>query len=86
MTYGPYEMNVIVKLFGTLGRNLSGYNHERGMDVQIRDGAMVRDILAHLEIQGVKGLIVAAEGRLLKPEDELESGGSIQIFQSVFGG
>jgi sulfur carrier protein ThiS len=79
-------MKVIVKLFGTLGQSLPGYDHERGMDVQIRDGATVRDILAHLEIQGVKGLIVAAEGRLLKPENELESGSSVQIFQSVFGG
>jgi sulfur carrier protein ThiS len=79
-------MKVIVKLFGTLGQHLPGYNHEWGMDVLIRDGATVKDLLAHLEVRGPKGLIVAAEGRLLKPEDELESGGSVQIFQSVFGG
>lgn len=79
-------MNVAVKLFGTLGQVVPGYDFNRGMNVEISDGARVRDLLAHLGIHGAKGIIVAGEGKLLKPEDELENGGSVQIFQSVFGG
>ena len=79
-------MNVTVKLFGTLGQFIPRYDHDRGINVQISDGARLRDLLAHLEIHGAKGIIVAREGKLLKPEDELENGGSVQIFQSVFGG
>ena len=79
-------MNVAIKLFGTLVQHFPGYDPEVGMDVQIPDGARVNDLLAHLGIQGSKGFIVAAESRLLKEEDELEDGSSIQIFQSVFGG
>jgi sulfur carrier protein ThiS len=56
------------------------------MDVQIPDGARVKDLLVHLGIQGSKGFIVAAEGSLLKADDELENRGPVQIFQSVFGG
>jgi len=79
-------MNVNVKLFGTLGDQLPGYDPERGIDVDIPDGARVKDLLANLEIHGTKGVIVAAEGRLLKPDEVMENGGSVQIFQSVFGG
>ena len=79
-------MNVAVKLFGTLGQHFPGYDPEVGMDVQIPDGARAKDLLAHLGIQGSKGFIVAAEGSLLTADDELENGGSVQIFQSVFGG
>ena len=78
-------MNVAVKLFGTLGQYIPEYDHDRGANVQISDGSRVRDLLAHLEIHTCKGLIVAAKGKLLKPEDKLENG-SVQIFQSVFGG
>lgn len=79
-------MNVAVKLFGTLVQHLPGYDPEAGMDVQIPDGARVKDLLVHLGILGSKGFIVAAKGRLLKPDDELENGDSVQIFQSVLGG
>ena len=79
-------MNVTVKLFGTLGQHLPGHDHERGMDVQIPDGARVRDLLAQIGIHGPKGFMVAAKGKPLKQHDELESGDSVQIFQSVFGG
>lgn len=80
------EMNVTVKLFGTLGDHLPGYDPDRGIDVDIPDGTRVKDLLAHLEIHRTKGVIVAANGKLLKPDEVIENGGSFQIFQSVFGG
>jgi molybdopterin synthase sulfur carrier subunit len=79
-------MKVTVKLFGNLGQHFPGYDPEVGMDVQIPDGARVKDLLVHLGTQGSKGLIVAAEGSLLRADDELENRGPVQIFQSVFGG
>jgi|APSaa5957512622_1039677.scaffolds.fasta_scaffold20360_3 sulfur carrier protein ThiS len=79
-------MNITVTLFGTLGQHLPGDNRTQGMDVDIPDGTRMKDLLAHLGMRAPKGVIAASEGRLLKEEDELENGSSVQIFQSVFGG
>jgi len=79
-------MKVKVKLFGILGQRFPGYYHEQGMDVEIPDGARVKDLLAHLEISKSFGGVVAVEGKLLADAVKLENGAEVNIFQSVFGG
>lgn len=79
-------MNVAVKLFGTLGQHIPEYDRDCGINIEISDGAKVKDLLDHIKIHGTKGIIVVAEGKLLKPEDKLGDSCSVQIFQSVFGG
>jgi len=79
-------MKVRVKLFGTLGKRFPGYHHEQGMDVEILDGARVKDLLAHLEISKSSGGVVAAEGKLLAENTRLSNGADVSIFQSVFEG
>ena len=79
-------MRVNVKLFGTLGQRFPGYQHEQGMEVEIPDGARVKDLLAHLEISKSFGGVVAVEGRLLTEDAILENGAEVNVFQSVFGG
>ncbi|MBW1705359.1 MAG: MoaD/ThiS family protein [Deltaproteobacteria bacterium] len=79
-------MKLKVKLFGTLGKRFPGYHHERGMDVEIPDGARVRDLLAHLNISKSFGGVVAVEGKLLAENAILGNGAEVNIFQSVFGG
>ena len=56
------------------------------MDVEIPDGARVKDLLAHLEISKSFGGVVAMEGKLLAEYGKLENGAEVNIFQSVFGG
>jgi sulfur carrier protein ThiS len=79
-------MKVRVKLFGTLRQHFPGYNPEQGIDVEIPDGARVRDILAHLEISESQGGIVAVRGRIMNADDKLGEWDSMHIFQPVFGG
>ena len=79
-------MKVLVKLFGTLGKRVPGYHHEQGMDVEIPDGAKVKDLLAHLKISKSFGGVVAVEGKLLAGDARLGNGAEVNIFQSVFGG
>ena len=79
-------MKIRVKLFGILGQRFSGYHHEQGMDVEIADGARVKDLLAHLEISKSFGGVVAVEGKLLTEDARLDNGAEVNIFQSVFGG
>ena len=79
-------MKVRVKLFGILGQRFPGYHHEQGMEVEIPDGARVKDLLAHLKFSKSFGGVVAVEGKLLTEDVRLGNGAEVNIFQSVFGG
>ena len=79
-------MKVKVRLFGILGQRFPGYHHEQGMEVEVSDGARVKDLLAHLEISKSLGGVVTAEAKLLPEDARLDDGAEVNIFQSVFGG
>ncbi len=79
-------MKIKVKLFGTLGKRFPGYQHEQGMDIEIPDGATIKDLLAHLEISKSFAGVVAVEGKLLSADAGLDNGAEVNIFQSAFGG
>ena len=79
-------MKVKVKLYGTLRRYVPDYRHEDGIEVEIPDGARIKDLLAHLEIPESRGAIIAMEGRIMRPDDKLIEGASVNVLQPVFGG
>ena len=79
-------MKVRVKLFGILGQRFPGYHHEQGIEVEIPDGARVRELLAHLEISNSQSGVVSMEGRILGEDDKLKDETVVQIFQAVHGG
>jgi sulfur carrier protein ThiS len=79
-------MKVTVKLFGTLGQAVPGYDSEKGLELEIREGAAVKDLLEGLRISEVKGGVVTAGGRILHPEDPLKDGMSVHLLQAVYGG
>jgi sulfur carrier protein ThiS len=79
-------VKVKVKLFGTLGQNISGYRHSQEIEVEIPDGAMVRDLLAHLGISESQGVAVIVEGRILEVDDMLQDGSLVNVMQAVSGG
>jgi sulfur carrier protein ThiS len=79
-------MRVNVKLFGTLGQRFQGYRQEDGLNVEIPDGARVKDLLVHLELSGFEGCVVAVAGRIVKPAGLLENGMTVHILQAGAGG
>ena len=79
-------MKVKVKFFGALSQKFQGYNPENGIEVEIPDGARVKDLLAHLRIPEAKGGVAAVEGVILHLEDPLKEGSSVHLLQSVYGG
>jgi len=83
---GVFVMKAKVKLFGILGQRFPGYQHEQGMDVEIPDGARVKDLLAHLEFSKSFAGVVAVDGQLLAQDAGLDNGAEVNIFQSAFGG
>ena len=79
-------MKIRVKLFGTLPQRYPDYNSEHGLEVEVPDGAKVRDLLAHLELSASDSGIVAVDNLVVKANQTLKDGVSVRIFQRAFGG
>ena len=79
-------MRVRVKLYGTLSESFPGYLPSRGIEVEIPDGATVKDLLALLEISESQGAAVIIEGRVLKADDRIPGGVPVDVLQSIGGG
>ena len=79
-------MKVRVKLYGTLSQRFPGYQHSQGVEVEIPDGATVKDLLALLEISESQGAVVIVEGRILKADDEIPGGVPVNVVQAIGGG
>ena len=79
-------MKVRVKLYGTLSERVPGYQPSQGVEVKLPDGATAQDLLAHLEISESQRAVVIAEGRILRADDEIPRGVSMNVVQSIGGG
>ena len=62
------------------------YKPSKGLEVEIPDGASVKDLLAHLEILETRGISVIADGRVFKATDKMQDGMLVYVFQSIKGG
>jgi sulfur carrier protein ThiS len=79
-------MKVRARLYGTLSQRIPGYRHSQGIEVEIPDGATVKDLLALLEIPESQGAVVIVEGRVLKTEDRIQCGVPVSVLQVIYGG
>lgn len=75
-----------VKLYGTLSRQYPDYQHAQGLEVEIPNGAKVRDLLDILEIPESQGAVVVMEGRVLKTGDRIGGGFTVSVLQPIHGG
>jgi sulfur carrier protein ThiS len=81
-------MKVKVKLYGTLREKVPGYRQSQGIEVEVPEGARVKDLLSFLEIPvvGYEKAVVAIDGRIRTTNDEIPSGAHAEIFQPMHGG
>jgi len=79
-------MKVKVRLFGTLRRFVSDYDPRHGHEVEIPDGAKVRDLIAHLEISKSNAPVVTVNSLIVKIDDELIDGSEVSLIQIASGG
>ncbi len=79
-------MKVKVNLYGTLSQQVPGYQHSKGIEVELPDGATVKDLLVLLEISESQRAVVLMEGQILKPDDTVRAGAHVNVFQSIHGG
>jgi sulfur carrier protein ThiS len=80
------RMKIRVKLFGILPQRYPDYDSSQGLEVEIPEGARVKDLLARLEISASDGGLVAIDNLVVQHDHELEAGVSVRIFQRAFGG
>jgi sulfur carrier protein ThiS len=80
------QMKIRVKLFGILPQRYPDYDSSQGLEVEIPEGASVKDLLARLEISASDGGLVAIDNLVVQHDHELEAGVSVRIFQRAFGG
>ena len=79
-------MRIWVKLYGTLGQHLPGYQLSQGIEVEIPDGATVQDLFDLLDISESQGAVVVVENRILKADDRIPRGVPVIILQAIGGG
>ena len=79
-------MKINAKLYGTLSQKVPGYQHSQGVEVEIPNGASVKDFLARLEISENQGAVVIMDGQILKGDDIMRGGVPIHVLQSLSGG
>lgn len=79
-------MKLNVKLYGTLGRSLDGYDHLSGLDVHLGEGSALGDLLAYLKLS-MDGLgMIYMDGKPLNKNSRLKDGAQIKIFHPISGG
>jgi sulfur carrier protein ThiS len=79
-------MKVKFRLFGTLSQAFPGYKHSEGIEVEIPEGATVKDLLTLLELSQSRGVMVIAEGRILRAEDRMRPEVPVSVLQAISGG
>ena len=86
MTSSGKDMKLKVSLYGTLSQKVPGYEHSKGIEVELPAGATVDDLLARLGIEPSQSPVVTADGRIRRGDEKIAEGGWIRIFQPIHGG
>lgn len=79
-------MKVKVRLHGTLGQDFPEYRSSEGMEVEIPNGATVKELLALLDFAELRGAAVIVDGRVLKEDTKMQANAFVDVFQSIQGG
>ncbi len=79
-------MKIRVQLYGVLGKKIPEYGSPEGVDIELPDDAVSRDLLKQVKIPETWGVIVTMDSRILKHDDRLRDGAGISVFQAVHGG
>jgi sulfur carrier protein ThiS len=79
-------MLVRVKLYGTLGKWVPGYDHRQGLAVEVAEGATVADLMARIGVPLKKIGMVSLDGHLAGREAVLQPDMRVKVFHPIFGG
>jgi sulfur carrier protein ThiS len=77
---------VYAKLYGSLPERFPGYDPEKGLTLELAQGARISDLTAQLGITAEEEMVIAMAGRVARLEDPLEDGATLRILPVAHGG
>ena len=80
------SIKVNVKLFGTLRERVHGYDHEKGLTVELDEGGKIRDLMRTLGLPEEESRLFFVKGVSKKLTDGLNDFDEIGIFLPLGGG
>jgi len=79
-------MKITLEVFGSLRQHLSGYDPERGLEVEISAGTRLSGLFAQLNLPVSESNMVTVDGRLAEDDEPLTNGASVLILPYAGGG
>jgi len=79
-------MEIQVRLYGLLGRDVAGHDPLKGMKVEMPEGATVKDLMTQLSIPRKKVGIVSVDGVLAKETRIIQPGNFVRLYRPIAGG
>ncbi|MBT4290111.1 MAG: hypothetical protein HOD92_22535 [Deltaproteobacteria bacterium] len=75
-----------MKLFGTLSNQWPDYDHEKGLIIELPEGAIINDLINSLKLGSSRIGMVCINNQKVNPDDTLIAEAEISIFQPICGG
>ncbi len=79
-------MRITLKISGTLRLRFPDYDLHQGLDLEIAEGSNVSDLFTALGISASDGATVIADGKVLRAEEKLPIGVTINLLPIMSGG
>ena len=79
-------MEIQVRLYGLLGKNVAGHDPLEGMKVEMPDGSTIKDLMTDLSIPRKKVGIISVDGGLAKDTSVMQPGNFVRLYRPIAGG
>jgi len=79
-------MKITVKVYGTLTKYLSNYDHEKGLELEFPDNADAVALIDNLGIPRPNVGLVSVNGQPASAGDPFPDQAVVKVFQPIFGG
>jgi hypothetical protein len=79
-------VRINVKLFGLLPRYVTGYDHSKGIVIEVLQGITYGDLVGLLRLPSADVGLFSAAGIIRRPEDPIIDGEAVNIFMPLGGG
>jgi len=81
-----YPVKIKVRLFGLLSRHVSGYDHAKGIVVEVQEEITYGDLITLLNLPESEIGFFSAGGIMKRSEEHIADGDEIKIFMPLAGG
>ena len=80
------EIRITVKLFGTLRKYITDYDHKKGVELDMPEGSTFEDLIRTIELPPKEARLFFVRGISKKNTDTLLDSDEVSIFLPIAGG